>query len=69
MTTGITDPTTGKTYTFKGLTPQRRVYENCRNGLHRDCSSAPQDLIQIFNFDFTKKVCCLCQCHFEGEVQ
>jgi hypothetical protein len=69
MTQGITDPNTGKTYTFKGLTPQRRITEPCNSGEHGSCRSAHQDLIKDFSFQFTKSVCCLCQCHFEGEVQ
>jgi hypothetical protein len=69
MTQGIKDPITGKTYIFKGLTPQRRIAEPCAHGSHNSCKSAPQDLIQTFGFEFTKTVCCLCQCHFEGEVQ
>jgi len=69
MTQGIKDPITGKTYIFKGLTPQRRIAFHCAHGSHSFCKSAPQDLIQTYGFEFTKKVCCLCQCHFEGEVQ
>jgi hypothetical protein len=69
MTQGLTNPITGKTYIFKGLTPLRRVAESCRHGSHDSCKSAPQDLISVFGFEYTKKVCCLCQCHFEGEVQ
>ena len=69
MTQGITNPITGKTYTFKGLAPLRRVTEACNHDDHGSCKSAHQDLIQHFGFEFTKKVCCLCRCHFEGEVQ
>ena len=69
MTQGITDPTTGKTYIFKGLTPQRRIAEPCARGSHASCKSGHQDLIKIFDFQFTKTICCLCRCHFEGEVQ
>ena len=69
MTTGITDPITGKTYTYTGFTPQRRIAESCAHGSHASCKSGHQDLIQNFGFELTKKVCCLCQCHFEGEVQ
>lgn len=69
MTQGLTNPITGKTYIFKGLTPLRRITDSCKVGVHNSCRSSHQDLIKLFDFEYTKKVCCLCQCHFEGEVQ
>jgi hypothetical protein len=38
MTQGIKDPTTGKTYTFKGLAPLRRVTEACNHDDHAHVS-------------------------------
>lgn len=64
MSTGFKDPITGKTYTYKGFTPLRRVSDSCQAESHAACSSSPQILITQFDFEFTKKACCLCGCHF-----
>jgi hypothetical protein len=64
--TALTNPATGKTYTFKGLTPLSRITEQCQHDSHSDCKSSPQKMIEHFGFDFTKATCCLCECHFEG---
>ena len=66
MVQGITDPTTGKTYIYTGFAPLSRVTDACNYDDHGSCKSAHQDLIKDFNFEFTKAVCCLCKCHFEG---
>ena len=65
MSLNITDPTTGKSYTFTGLTPARRVYEACTAGRHSVCFSGPQLLVKAVGFESAKKLCCLCVCHFE----
>jgi len=69
MTQGLTNPITGKTYTYKGFTPQRRISDSCGYNSHITCSLSPQKLITKFDFEFTKATCCLCPCHFEREVQ
>jgi hypothetical protein len=65
MVQGIKDPTTGKTFTYKGFTPISRISIPCQHGFH-DCPSAPSALIKVLDFNTTKSVCCLCNCHFEG---
>jgi hypothetical protein len=70
MTQGIKDPITGKTYTYKGFVPLSRLSYQCGDEAHDKCViQSPQKLVQDFNFEFAKATCCLCQCHFEGEVQ
>ena len=68
MNKNLTNPTTNKTYTFKGFTPLRRISEGCQADAHSTCMSAPQDLVAMLGFDFAKNVCCLCQCHFTKEA-
>jgi hypothetical protein len=63
-TLGLFNPSNGKTYTFKGFTPLRRISENCQNDGHTNCMSAPQDLVAMLGFEFAKNACCLCGCHF-----
>ena len=65
MSLNITDPATGKSYTFKGFTPARRVYEACTAGFHSDCFSGPQLLVKVVGFESAKELCCLCDCHFK----
>lgn len=65
MTQGIKDPITGKTYIYKGFAPITRVSDYCQNNGHSDCTHAPQNLINYFDFEFTKQICCLCRCHNE----
>lgn len=67
MTQGIKDPKTGKTYTFKGFAPTRRVSGHCQSDQHPTCPIAPQHLIEQFDFEFTKSYSCLCKCHFQKE--
>lgn len=65
MVQGIKDPITGKTYIYTGFAPITRVNHYCQSDAHSDCTHAPQDLIKHFDFEFTKKICCLCSCHNE----
>lgn len=65
MSQGLTNPTTGKTYIYKGFTPSSRISTQCSFEGHSDCSAKPQKLVEDFGFDFAKDACCLCQCHFE----
>ena len=65
MSIGITNPVDGKTYIYKGFTPYNRLSDACKFGKDADCTSGPQDLITVFDFEYTKKICCLCQCHNE----
>jgi hypothetical protein len=65
MTQGIKDPITGKTYIYKGFAPTSKITSYCQDALHNQCTHAPQDLIKHFDFEFTKKICCLCSCHNE----
>lgn len=65
MAKGLVDPVSGKTYVYKGFTPLRSVSDSCQGESHANCLSSPQLLIKQFDFEFTKKNCCLCGCHFE----
>lgn len=65
MSQGVKDPITGKTFIYKGFTPSSRIAEKCGYGKHSECLSSPQILINHFPIEYTKQVCCLCQCHFE----
>lgn len=67
MAKGIKDPVSGKTYTFKGFTPLRRVSAACTDNVHTTCPIAPEHLITQFDIEFTKKYSCLCNCHFEED--
>jgi len=68
MNKNVTDPATGKTYTFNGFTPLRRIAPECQASEHGSCLSAPQDLVSMLGFDFAKNLCCLCSCHFTKEA-
>jgi hypothetical protein len=64
------DPTTNKIHAFKtNYVPLSRISPICNQGEHGLCNSDPQTLIQHFNLEVTKLVCCLCRCHSEGEAQ
>lgn len=65
MSKGITDPTTGKTYTYKGFVPLRRISDVCKRD-HQGCLLDPS-LLQSSRIDFDdiKKFACLCSCHFD----
>lgn len=65
MSQGIKDPITGKTFIYKGFAPTSRVSSSCQDAFHKECVEAPQNFINIFSFEYTKKYCCLCKCHFE----
>lgn len=69
MSQGLTNPTTGKTYVYKGFTPSSRISTQCSYESHIDCSIQPEKLVETFGFDFAKDACCLCQCHFSQEVK
>jgi hypothetical protein len=64
-TLGLYNPANGKTYTYKGFIPTNRISQNCTNDSHTTCTGGPSDLLMYLGFEFTKKMCCLCTCHFE----
>ena len=64
QTQNLKNPTTNKTYTYKGFVPLSRLSSICSEGTHKFCPHNPQDLADTFGFDFAKAYCCLCSCHF-----
>jgi len=65
QTKNLKNPTTNKTYTYKGFVPLSRLsYNACSIAEHSLCLSSPQQLADVFGFDFAKATCCLCSCHF-----
>lgn len=69
MAITITDTKTNKTYQFNSrFIPTTSITSECQDGWHGQCTHAPQHLIKYFDIEFTKKICCLCTCHHDKEV-
>ena len=66
------NPKTGKAYKYAGFTPTKSIASYCKVGKHDDlCKGSPQNMLRLTgDFEFAKRVGCLCQCHFtEGKYE